>query len=338
VSFTATVRVARFAPASKTFSSKKDARAWAAATKALLIKQRRSVGAVRSDVSKLTVGDVLLEWLKDPRTLALKSYDSTHQMASWWIQHCGTTKVLDTNPLIWRAARDELRPGRAAATVNRYAIVMRAAWNWATDAGLVVDRPWPRRLMLTEPRGRTRFLDDAELARLLEAAGQHSQFMQTAITVSVATGMRRGELLRLNWSDIDYARQTVGIHITKTDTPRRVYLTQNACAALKALQTEKVRAIDGAVFTLPDGTRVKESTFDQRWHKVRAAAALKDFRYHDLRHSCASFLAQQGATLNQIAEVLGHKALATTQRYAHLVQGAPIPAHAALDAKLSKRP
>ena len=68
-----------------------------------LIKQRTKVSAVRSDVSKLTVGDVLLECLKDPETRRLKSHDGAHQMASWWIQHCGATKVLDTNVVLGRA-------------------------------------------------------------------------------------------------------------------------------------------------------------------------------------------------------------------------------------------
>jgi site-specific recombinase XerD len=63
---------------------------------------------------------------------------------------------------------------------------------------------------------------------------------------------------------------------------------------------------------------------------------LRDFRWHDLRHSCASFLAQQGATLLEIASVLGHRSTVVTRRYAHLVQGAPVTGHAALNEKLQQ--
>jgi integrase len=338
VSFTATIRVSKFAPTSKTFATRAEARKWAAETKTLLIKQREKKGAPHRDLANLSVADVLLEWLRDPETQRLRSFDGVHQMAAWWIAELGATKVLDVNVLALRTARDKLSKGRAPGTVNRYLIVIRAAWNWAIDAELIPsDRQWPKRLMLSQPEGRKRFLSDAELASLLKAAGEHSQLMHTAIMLAVATGMRRGELLRLNWSDIDLAQQVAAIRITKTDQPRRVHLTSSACEALRALQGRKIRAIDGAVFTDSDGTRLLESTFEGRWRKIRDRLGLKDFRFHDLRHSCASFLAQAGASLLAIAEVLGHRALTTTQRYAHLIQGAPLPAHAALDAKLSKR-
>jgi site-specific recombinase XerD len=70
------------------------------------------------------------------------------------------------------------------------------------------------------------------------------------------------------------------------------------------------------------------------WRETRAAAGLRDFHWHDLRHCCASFLAQNGATLLEIGHVLGHRDLATTLRYSHLVQSKPVTGHAGLDAKL----
>lgn len=158
--------------------------------------------------------------------------------------------------------------------------------------------------------------------------------MFAGVVVSVATGLRLGELIRLDWSDIDLARQVLKVRVTKTDRPRTVHLTASACAALKALQGEKVRAIAGPVFTMNDGTRLHKSTLQARWKNVRAAAGLQDFHWHDLRHSCASFLAQQGANLFEIGSVLGHRSPSMTQRYSHLVQGAPLAAHAALDQKL----
>ena len=335
--FTCTIRVGKFKSASKTFASKREAREWAKQTKDLLARQRTGMRAARSDVTQLTVGDLLLEYLKDPETQQQRSFDGTHAMASWWVQEIGTTRVLDVNVLTLRDARDKLRKGRKATTVNRYIIVMRACWNWGRDAGLVpAEKAWPERLSLSEPKGRTRFLSDAEIAALQKASRGHSQLMATAITVSIATGLRRGELLRLKWSDVDLTRQIASITVTKTDKPRQVHLTQAACDALRALQAEKVRAIDGAVFTSPDGARLRDSTLEARWRIVRRAAGLEksDLRWHDLRHTCASVLAQSGATLLEIASVLGHTSYASTKRYSHLVQGAALPAHAALDRKL----
>lgn len=336
VTFTTTVRVAGFESVSKTFATRAAAAEWAEATEELLRKQKENGSALRRDVATLTVGDMLLEYLADAETVKLRSFDLVHQICAWWIQEAGTTKALDLNVLMLRAARDKLaRGGRQPGTTNRYLIVLRSAWNWARASGLIpIERRWPERLLLTEPAGRTRFLSDSELALLLNAAREHSAQMHTAIVVSVASGMRRGELLRLDWSDVDLARQLAAIRISKTDRPRQVHLTQAACDALKALQGEKVRAIGGAVFTMKGGARLKRSTLEGRWRVVRTAAGLKDFRWHDLRHTCASILAQQGSTLLQIAEVLGHRSFVMTQRYSHLVQGARLPAHAALDAKL----
>jgi integrase len=82
------------------------------------------------------------------------------------------------------------------------------------------------------------------------------------------------------------------------------------------------------------GKPLKKSWLEVRWRKVRDAAGLEDFHWHDLRHSCASFLAQKGASLLEIGSVLGHKSPSMTMRYAHLVQGAPVRGHAELDALL----
>jgi site-specific recombinase XerD len=76
----------------------------------------------------------------------------------------------------------------------------------------------------------------------------------------------------------------------------------------------------------------------RRWRVVRAAAKLKDFRWHDLRHSCASFLASKGANLLQIGSVLGHKSVATTARYSNLVQGEPLKQHEVFEEILTVNP
>src|SRR5208282_4061306 len=121
---------------------------------------------------------------------------------------------------------------------------------------------------------------------------------------SIATGLRQGELLRLDWSDLDLQKQHLRVRLSKNDEPRTVHLPESAVQALRALQQSKVRAI-GPVYLMPDSSRIKKSTLEARWKIVRRAAKLEDFRWHDLRHTCASILAQQGATLVQIGEQLG---------------------------------
>ena len=83
-----------------------------------------------------------------------------------------------------------------------------------------------------------------------------------------------------------------------------------------------------------DGQPFDKDALAYHWKQIREAAGLTNFKWHDLRHTCASFLAQNGATLLEIGGVLGHQSATVTLRYSHLVQGAPVTGHAALDAKL----
>lgn len=334
-SFLAQARVQGFKPSAKTFGDRKAAERWAKETEALLRGQReRSEG--RPDLAVLTVGELILEYLRDPETVALKTFDDTHRLLCWFVQEVGTMRALDLNVLRLRELRTKLSKGREPATVNRYLGAARSCWNFGRSAGLIPrDHLWPERLMLSEPAGRTRFLNDEELTKLKKAAREHSPLMNATVIVSLATGIRQGELLRLDWSDIDMVRKTLRVRLSKNGEQRSVFLPDAAITALKELQGGKVRNITGAVF-IRDGKRLVKSTLECYWRKtIRKNAGLEDFRWHDLRHSCASFLAQQGATLVQIGAQLGHKSPAMTARYSHLVEGAPLPAHAALNSKLA---
>jgi integrase len=328
--YLAQVRVKPFKPTSKSFPKRSDAVAWAAELERELRSKRK---AVRSDLTKLTVAQLIREFLDDAETKALRTYNSLELLLAWWVNHAGGQKALDLNVLSLRQARDKLRPGRAPATVNRYLSAMRSCWNWGRAAGLLPqDLLWPSRLMLTEPKGRTRFLSDEELTRLLEASAAHSPLMHAAVVVSIGCGVRQGELLRLRWSDVDFERQRLRVLLSKNDDARSVYLPAAAIAALKPLKRATV--VGQHIFIDANGKPVDKSWIEYRWRMIRDAAKLHDFRWHDLRHSCASFLAQQGANLLEIGAVLGHRSTSVTRRYAHLIEAAPVTGHTKLDEKL----
>jgi integrase len=155
------------------------------------------------------------------------------------------------------------------------------------------------------------------------------------VLVSIACGMRKGELLRLKWGDVDFDSQSLRILLTKNSEARSVHLPASAAAALNTLKDSTVLALDAWVFITDTGVHVDQGWIEYRWNQVRKDAGLKDFRWHDLRHSCASILAQNGASLVEIGAVLGHKSPSITHRYSHLVAGKAVKGHAALDAKLS---
>jgi integrase len=332
MAFTATVRIKPFPSASKTFETRAAALEWGRELERELIKQRDR-GGLRRDVPKMTVAQLIREFLEDPETCALRYFESLSLLLAWWTGHYGAQKVMELNVLTLREARDTLRSGRKAATVNRYVSAMRSAWNWGRAAGLVPqDQLWPSRLMLTEPKGRARYLSDAELTELLKAAAAHSPAMHAAVLVSLGCGVRQSELRRLKWADVDLEKQRLRVLLTKNNESRGVYVPQSAVDALRVLKRAPV--VGQYVIADEKGQPVDKFWLEYRWRAVRDAAGLADFRWHDMRHSCASFLAQNGANLLQIGSVLGHRSPSVTMRYAHLVESAPVTGHVKLDEKL----
>ena len=349
VSFLAHVRIKGFEKACHTFkvipdpkipraqaikAARADAEDWAEKLELELRTQVSRSSGIRTDVAKLTIGGLIREYLKDPNIKELKSVKDVQRLLAWWLNQYGGEKLLDFGVLTARKAREKLNSEHAGpATSNRYLSQMRAAWNWGRESGLVpVERAWPPGLMMKEPRGRVRFLSDDEINNVLKAS-EPDPVMYAAILVSLSAGLRQGELLRLTWADVDLTGAKVTVRESKNDEQRAAHLTATAVAAVKALRALPVVS-PVHVFVLSDGKPLKKSLLERRWDKIRTAAKLKDFRWHDLRHSCASILLQSGATLAQVGSVLGHKSPAMSLRYAHLMQGAPVTGHDKLEEKL----
>lgn len=332
-SYVAQVRVKPFRPASKTFHERdyptrkdasKAAESWATDLEKTLREQKTRRG-VRRDVGGLKFQDLVKEYFADPQTKSLATFDERYRQMSWWTNRYGTVRALEfPNPELLRDARRDLCELHEAGTVNRYLAAVRACLNFARSAGLVpTNLVWPPKLMLKEPKERERFLSDAELTRALKEARAESALMYAAVMFAVGVGCRQSEQLRVRWRDIDESNHTVAISVTKSDTSRRAHLPPAVTEALKELRSGKVKPLPMRhVFAENDGTPIKAHRLIDSWEKIRTAAKLPDIRWHDLRHASASFLIQNGATLAEVAHQLGHKNVATSKRYAHLVPGA----------------
>jgi integrase len=317
------VRIKGFKPASKSFPTLADAKAWAKDLEEELCKERKG-GQARKDLPTLTIKGLIEEFLADREIKQLKYFVDLEALLAWWVNHCGGEKVIGFGTRQLREARELLSNGRAPATVNRYLSALRSAWNWGRSQRFVSnENVWPTRLFLTEPRERVRFLNDSELAAVMKAAKEYAPWMHAAVVTSLATGLRQGELLRLEWKDIDLVAGTVTVLISKNTKRRIVHLPAPAVDALKKLRRDGIIG-KKPVFLDSDGEPADKAYLRVHWDKVRTTAGLIDFRWHDLRHSCASFLAQNGASLVEIGSVLGHSSPSITAKYAHLVAGKPV--------------
>jgi integrase len=163
-----------------------------------------------------------------------------------------------------------------------------------------------------------RFLTDAERPRLLTACQASSnRHLYPLVILALSTGARKGELVTLTWPQVDLGRALVTLHETKNGEPRSIPLTGPAVDVIRA--HAKVVRLTPLVFPRQDGRRPVDIRY--AWYQALRQAGIDQFRFHDLRHSAASYLAMNGASLVEIADVLGHKTLAMVQRYAHLSEG-----------------
>src|SRR5690606_22916315 len=168
---------------------------------------------------------------------------------------------------------------------------------------------------LPQADGTVRFLSDDERKALFAACRTHSNpNIYVAVLLALATGLRASNIRFLQWGDVDFDRWTLRIVETKNGQPRYVPVVGAAQAVLQA-HYEADPTKEGWLFK---GARDDApADLDKPWREVREAAGLVDFRFHDLRHTTASYLTQSGAGLAQVADALGHRTLAMARRYSH---------------------
>ena len=180
----------------------------------------------------------------------------------------------------------------------------------------VVDNPAAYLSLAKERNERARFLDKDEIQRLVEVAAPH---LRPIIIMALHTGMRRGEIFGLRWESVDFERGVIRIEESKNGEGRYVPISGELRAILKDLPS---RRAGGLVFPSPatgsDGEERPLRDIKTAFRRAVCAAGIVDFRFHDLRHTFASHLVMNGADLNTVRELLGHKSLKMTLRYAHL--------------------
>ena len=334
------VRLKGFPPQRATFSRLTDARKWAQDVESAIRDGRYFKSA---EARKHTLAELIDRYIRDELPKKPKGIDKTTQQLTWWKQQIGSYVLAEVTPSLIGEQRDKLGntptkrgPYTQPATVNRYLAALSHAFTVAVNEwAWIEDNPLRKVKKAKEPRGRVRFLSDDEIGpsgeaidgertRLLKAcSASPNQYLNTVVVLALSTGMRQGEIMSLTWDDVDLHQGRVTLHETKNGERRVVPLAGRALNLLN--QHAKVRRLDtpllfpGKPSTDKNG-KVHYKSMDLRapWLATLEKAGIEDFRFHDLRHSAASYLAMNGASLAEIAEVLGHKTLQMVKRYAHL--------------------
>ena len=158
---------------------------------------------------------------------------------------------------------------------------------------------------------------------VLPEIGEFADYLTPLVVLALNTGMRRGELLKLRWNDVNLPdRQlTVRARTGKSGRKRHLPLNKEAVRVLDELNHSKKSA--ERVFSVHDPSKA--------WNNMIESTGIEDFHFHDLRHTFASWLVMRGIDLNTVRELLGHSDLKMTLRYAHLAPGHKAMAVAVLD-------
>jgi integrase len=247
----------------------------------------------------------------------------------------------------WRT--EKLDAGLKATTINRVVNALRSVLSKAIEWEAINEHPLSKLRNLKIDEGKkARYLSDNEDKRLyaalqardseLKAArtrgndfrGQrgypllpnlaehiYADRMTPLVTLSIKTGMRRGETFDLQWQEVDFDNKLITIRgeIAKSSKTRHIPLSPKACQALKSWKEQAPKA-EGRVFPANDGGRL--NNVNKSWASILQKADIESFRWHDMRHDFASKLVMRGVPLNTVRELCGHADLNTTLRYAHL--------------------
>ncbi len=206
--------------------------------------------------------------------------------------------------------------GYASGTVNRVLILLRYIFNLAKKWGVPGAAENPTAGLKTAPDVcRERFLAQDEVQRLLSALDTDENCVAAcAIKLLLLTGARRNEVTHAKWEHVNWEKRTLLVPRAKSGRPRSIHLNSAALDLLRA-----IARTDGNPFIFPSPVTNRPSpSLHFPWWRIRERAGLLDVRLHDLRHSFASFLVNQGVSLYVVQGLLGHTQARTTQRYAHL--------------------
>jgi integrase len=261
----------------------------------------------------------------------------------------------------WRTGKtgDEKRP-LSKATTNKKLTALQGLFTHAVDHEVLAVHPMVKVRMLDEPSGKVRYLTREEADRLYKAmiarendiraarerTNEHRRrrrlpvlpdlaqvefvdALRPAVLASIMTGLRKGELFNLRWEDIDLEHRIVTVRDEHAKSGKQRHIPMNA-ALYDVFVTWKPLAHPESPYAFAGESGEPIQCMKKSFASVLKAARIEAFRWHDMRHTFASWLVQSGVDLNVVRELLGHASLTMTMRYAHLAPDNKLRAVSAL--------
>lgn len=319
VSYRVRIRLKGTKTQSASFDRKTDASRWAQQTEAAIREGRYFQ---TNESQRHTLNDLILRYMECilPHKSVSTQINQRTQLR-WWDERIGELSLASITPvIIGDGIRELMSEELSGSTANRYLAVIRHCFNYAVNE--LEWMPSNPAMKITKPKenkGRERYLSEEERERLLEVCKASGKpLLYPAVLVAISTGMRKSEQFSLKWRDINLDNGRAILRETKNGETRAVPLTGPALTILREMS--KVRLINNE-YIFPGRVRGKQIDLRKSFSKALEEAQIGDFRWHDLRHTFASYMAMNGATLPVLMDAMGHKTLDMVKRYAHLTEG-----------------
>lgn len=250
--------------------------------------------------------EAVIRYLELKRTL--KSFSDVQRICRHLDCYLGAASLKQINgDLIWSIVQGELKKGNKPATVNRYLATVRSLLRMARDEWQWIDS-MPKIRLLTGEVERDRWLTREQAERLIRNCPPH---LAALVRFALATGCRASEITGLEWNRVDLERKTAWLNKTKNGTPRGVPLNEDAVEVLEEQRGKNPKFC----FTFRGGP-IQRAITNTAWYSALQAAEIEDFRFHDLRHTWASWHRQAGTSCDELKDLGGWKSRVMVDRYA----------------------
>ena len=251
---------------------------------------------------------IYLEYVKGYKKSYRRDETSIHSLS----RKFAGRRLNEIHPFLIESYKLERRRSVKPATVNKELSCLRHMFNMAIKWGYVEKNPMREVKFFRVNNERLRYLSPEEAQALVDACSPH---LRPIVIVALNTGMRRGEIFNLRWEHVDFAHRWIRVVESKNGESRIIPMNGVVYGVLRE-QMKKKRG--DLVF--PNGNGKKFQSIQYSFNRALERAGIRDFHFHDLRHTFASNLVMAGEDLVTVKELLGHKSIQMTMRYSHLSQ------------------
>jgi len=262
--------------------------------------------------------DVYINWYRNESAARESTRREHERRVRLLVEFFGTYELDQIDRfLIEKYKRKRLEEGVKKTTVNRELTVLRSILARAKDFGMWEGNLPKIEKFRNEEEEVVRFLSEEESRKLIDAC---PEWFRPVVIFTLNTGLRAGEVFSLKWEDIDFQRKTIRIKARSSKTKKERLVPMNSTVYSLLKELERNRKEHGFVFTNRFGLPYKyeDKTYRRVFKTACEKAGIKNFRFHDLRHTFASWIAMKSRDIYAVKHLLGHSSLSSTRRYAHL--------------------